>query len=408
MIWIVSWRNVWRNKLRSGIVIIAVCLGVFAGIFSMAFMRGMANQRLYSAIKTEVSHIQIHTPAFQKANELNNYLDSADIRLTFIRSQDGVVDASKRIIVNAIINSAERGSGIRLLGIDPEHESRVTDLKSRLLEGNYLEELSKGTPIVIGQKLADKLEVKMGSKLVVGMLDSNGQPVYHQFRVGGIYKTVSNGYDETNAFIRYTDMITISGLPGSCAHELAVFMGSRDNSGELAGLLKTKYPELDIKEWDQVMPELGYLTEIMDVYMYIFIMIILLALGFGIVNTMLMVVLERIHELGMLMAVGMNKLRVFKMIMLETVFLSLTGGVLGIILGTVVAEIFRSRGIDLSGLYGEGFAAIGYDSVIYTTVQMNMIVGVTILVILTGLVSSVFPALKALRLNPADAIRTDV
>jgi putative ABC transport system permease protein len=156
------------------------------------------------------------------------------------------------------------------------------------------------------------------------------------------------------------------------------------------------------------MPELGYLTETMDLYMYIFIIVILFALGFGIVNTMLMAVLERIHELGMLMAVGMNKIIIFKMIMLETVFLSLTGGVIGIFAGLVVSQIYSTKGIDLSGLYGEGFAALGYDSVIYTVIQMKMIIGVTLLVIFTGIISSAFPALKALRLNPAEAVRTDV
>ncbi len=408
MIWIVSWRNVWRNKLRSSVIIVAVCLGVFAGVFTMAFYRGMANQRLKSAIKTEVSHIQIHAPEFMKVNEVDNFIDSADARLKFIRGQNGVEAASKRLIVNAIINSAEIGSGVRLFGVVPENESEVTDIKARLTEGNYLEDIKRGRPILIGKKLSEKLSIKIGSKLVIGMLDLHGQPVYNQFRVGGIFHTSSNVYDETNVFIDYYDLLSMAGLPEGSAHELAVYMGNTEDSFPLAHLLKTRYPYLDISEWNQILPELGYLTETMDLYMYIFIIIILLALGFGIVNTMLMVVLERIHELGMLMAVGMNKIRIFRMIMLETVFLSLTGGIIGIILGIIVSKIYSTKGIDLSGLYGEGLAAIGYDSIIYTVIQLKMIIGVTLLVILTGILSSVFPALKALRLNPAEAVRTDV
>jgi putative ABC transport system permease protein len=408
MIWIISWRNVWRNKLRSSVIIIAICLGVFAGIFTMAFYRGMANQRIKSAIKTEVSHIQLHTPKFEKVNEIDNYMDSADIRLAFIRKQTGVEAASKRLIVNAIINSAEKGSGIRIFGIEPANEEKVTDIKSRIFEGNYLEDIKRGKPIVIGQKLANKLDVKLGSKLVTGIIDSKGQPVYYNFRIGGIFKTANNVYDETTVFIRYEDLVLMTGLPNGCAHELAVYMGTMQNSAPVAKMLRSRFPELDIKEWNQIMPELGYLTETMDTYMYLFIIVILLALGFGIVNTMLMVVLERIRELGMLMAVGMNKLRIFKMIMLETVLLSLTGGLAGIVSGIIVSEIYSTRGIDLSGLYGEGFRALGYDSVIYTVIQLKMIISVTFLVILTGILSSIFPALKALRLNPAEAVRTDV
>ena len=374
----------------------------------MAFYRGMANQRLKTAIRTEVSHIQLHIPEFEKSEELRNYIDSADIKLHYIKEQSGVEATSKRLIANAIINSAEKGSGIRLLGVVPEEEAGVTDIKERLQEGTYLDELKRGKPIVIGQKLSEILDVKIGSKLVTAILDINGQPSYFQFRVGGIFHTASNVFDETNAFIRYEDFLRISGMPDGSAHEIAIYIQPELSSAPLAATLKVKIPMLSVRQWNEILPELGYLTETMDLYMYIFIIIILLALGFGIVNTMLMVVLERIRELGMLMAIGMNKLRVFKMIMLETVVLSLTGGVLGIIAGIVVAEIFSRRGIDLSGLYGEGFRALGYDSVIYTAVQLNMITGVTILVILTGILSSVFPALKALKLKPAEAVRIDV
>ena len=166
-------------------------------------------------------------------------------------------------------------------------------------------------------------------------------------------------------------------------------------------------PGLNVEEWFEIMPELNYLTETMDYYMYIFIIIILLALGFGIVNTMLMVVLERVKELGMLMAVGMNKRRVFGMIMLETVLLSFTGGIFGILIGTALAGYFHSRGLNLSGLYGEGLSALGYNSTVYTVLHPQMIIMTTVLVILTGVLASVYPALKALKLNPADAVRSD-
>ena len=120
-----------------------------------------------------------------------------------------------------------------------------------------------------------------------------------------------------------------------------------------------------------------------------------------------MVVLERVKELGMLMAVGMNKRRVFSMIMLETVFLSLTGGLIGLALGTGFSEFFKNRGMDLSGLYKEGLEAMGYDAIVYPEILPEMILIVTILVILTGIIASVYPALKALKLNPAEAIRTE-
>ncbi len=407
MIWSIAWRNIWRNKLRSGVIITAIALGIFAGVFSMAFMRGMADQRLESAIKTQISDIQVHTPAFVKVNDIKNYFTGTDSLLHSVDTMPGVVASSRRIIVNAMINSAEKGSGVKLYGVEPRVESNVTNLYQKVISGNYLDSLKTGRPILVGQKLAEKLSVKTGSKLVIGMLDAHGYPIYYQFRIGGIFKTVSTPFDESNAFVRYSDLREIAGLPPNSAHEIAVFLNDPDLSGNVAGKIKILRPKLVVQEWFQVMPELSYLTETMDYYMYIFIVIILLALGFGIVNTMLMVVLERVKELGMLMAVGMNRRRVFSMIMLETVFLSVTGGIIGIIIGTSASIYFHSQGLNLSGLYGEGFSALGYDSVIYTVVLPQMIVMTAILVILTGILSSFYPALKALKLNPADAIRSD-
>ena len=407
MIWSIAWRNIWRNKLRSSVVITAIALGIFAGVFSMAFMRGMANQRLDSAIKTQVSDIQVHTAAFTRVNEIKNYFTGSDTLLQDIDTIPGVVASSRRIMVNAMINSAEKGSGVKLYGVEPRIESQVTDLHDKVIDGNYLDSLKTGRPILIGQKLARKLSVKTGSKLVVGMLDAHGYPVYYQFRVGGIFKTASTPFDESNAFVRYSDLRKITGLPDNSAHGIAVYLKDPDISGKVASAIRTIRPDLNVREWFQIMPELSYLTETMDYYMYIFIVIILLALGFGIVNTMLMVVLERVKELGMLMAVGMNRRRIFGMIMLETVFLSITGGIAGIMIGTAAAVYFHKAGLNLSGLYGEGFSALGYNSVIYTVVLPQMIVMTAGLVILTGILASIYPALKALKLNPADAIRTD-
>lgn len=408
MIWIVSWRNVWRNKLRSAVIILSVSLGVFAGVFTLAFYNGMGIQRINSAIRTEVSHIQIHTESYMEKGEIGSFLHSTDSIIETLSAINEVKSISTRVIANAIINSAEKGGGIRLVGIDPGMESQVTDISMRLVEGNYLEKPVKGSPVILGKKLAEKLGVKTGSKLVVGLLDISGQPVYQQFRVSGIFRTASNAFDEVNVFVPSGDVRQMAGMPENSAHEIVLLVSANELAEKVSLQLKSIHPGLNIKNWKEAMPELEYLEESLNYYMYIFIIIILLALGFGIVNTMLMVVLERVRELGMLMAVGMNKRRIFSMIMLETIFLSLTGGIAGVIAGTVVCEVYKNHGIDLSGLYGEGFAELGYDSVIYTVIHPDMIAGITALVLLTGIISSVFPARKALELNPSEAIRTDV
>jgi len=155
-----------------------------------------------------------------------------------------------------------------------------------------------------------------------------------------------------------------------------------------------------------LMPDMQMMNKSMDLSMYIIVGIILAALGFGIVNTMLMVVLERIKEIGMLMAVGMNKLRIFLMIMLETVLLSLTGGVTGIALALLLVKITSNTGINLS-FYSQGLEAYGFDSVIFPKIDISIILQITLLVIFVGIIASIYPARKALKLNPAEALRSD-
>lgn len=402
-----AWRNVWRNKLRSAVVITAVSLGVFAGIFAMAFTLGMAEQRVKSAIKTEVSHIQIHNPAFLEVSDLKNGISGSDSIMERLLTYPSCEGASRRIIVNAIANSAERGTGIRLIGIEPEKESAVTDLSRKLKEGSYLDPIKRGKPIVIGEKLADKLKLKTGSKLVAGCLDANAQPVYSQFRVGGIYRTTNTAYDEGTAFVDYNDLLELTGLPENYAHEIAIFLNNSENSPLVSNELKNELPDLSVRQWNEIMPELNYLTESMGVYMFIFMLILMLAMGFGIVNTMLMVVLERIREIGMLLAVGMSKKRIFLMIMLETVFLSITGGVIGIFIGSASSLYFAENGLDLTQFYGDGLASFGYDAFVYFKVSASLILTTAIMVILTGIIASVYPALKALRLNPSEALHSE-
>ena len=134
--------------------------------------------------------------------------------------------------------------------------------------------------------------------------------------------------------------------------------------------------------------------------------IIFLALAFGIINTMLMAIMERIKELGMLMAIGMSKKKVFLMIMLETIFLTFTGSVVGMILGALVLKITGHTGLDFSSV-GEGFEAVGYAAVVYPNIEINFFFGIIVLVILVGVLSSIGPARRALKLKPIDALRTE-
>lgn len=405
MLFSISWRNVWRNKLRSTVIISAVALGICAGIFSTAFYKGMADQRIDKAIKSEISHIQIHQPEFRQANDITRYMPDADSLCNKIRKLPDVTGASNRIIIFSMISSAETAAGVKISGIKPEEEKTVTNIHTKLTEGNYFEE-NKRNPILLGNKLAEKLNVNLGSKVVLTLQDVDNNIVAGAFRIIGLFSTANNSFDEANVMVRYRDLSRLMNLPEGAGHEIAIMANSNDMVPKVKKEIVSMAPDYEVKTWTELSPEMNYLTEAMDLYMYIFIVIILFALLFGIINTMLMVVLERIKEIGMLMAIGMNKLRIFSMIVLETIFLSFTGGIVGVILGAAVSKYFETHRISLA-MWGEVYQNLGYDPYVFTSLQFSLLVNVTLLVILTGIIASLYPAYKALQNDPAEALRIE-
>lgn len=406
MIASVAWKNIWRSPFRSGVIITAITIGMFAGVFTTTFYKGWMNQRLESGVETEVSHIQIHHPAFNENFELKSFMSEGETMTQSIARQEFVNGVSPRMVVQAMIASSETGGGVKIYGVDPEKEKTVTNLYSKIHEGQYFEGV-KRNPILIGQKLAEKLKVKLHSKLVVTLQDSQGHITSEAFRVCGIYDASNGMYEELNVFVLKSDLARVVQLDESVAHEIAVHLKDHSQLTPNTEFLSGSYPQLLVQNWKQLAPELGYINEIGDMYIYIFVVIILLSLGFGIVNTMLMVVLERVKEIGMLMAIGMSKLRIFWMLMLETVLLTATGGFLGMLAGLVVSLATQKHGIDLS-FYAKGLEDMGYSALVFPVIEAKMIVVIGLLVLATGILASIYPARKALKYKPAEAIRIDM
>lgn len=405
MLFSISWRNIWRNKVRSLVIIFSIALGIFAGVAATAFMKGLAEQRIQKVINTELSYIQIHKEGFRQNSDFKLYMpDAANLALE-IQDIPNVTGASQRIIIQSMIASAETASGVLIAGIDPELESKVTNIHDRIIDGAYFEGIKKN-PVVIGKKLADKLNVTVKSKLVITLQDTANNVISGLFRVSGIYTSNNNVYDESHVFVRYDDLLRLAALPEGVAHEIAISINDNENLQTVETSVRQIASGFEVLDWKSLSPEMNYLTEAMDLYMYIFIIIILLALLFGIINTMLMVVMERTKEIGMLMAIGMNKIRIFSMVVLESILLSLTGGVVGIIIGALFSKWRETKPIDLSA-WAQGYEQLGYDAYVYTSLDPIMLVNITILVIITGVIAALYPAYKALKNDPADALRME-
>ena len=245
-----------------------------------------------------------------------------------------------------------------------------------------------------------------GSRLTLTFLDKDNNQVGAIFRLTGLYDIANSMFEKNTVFIRNSDLKKLTGISENDYQQLTVRLSNVDQTDEIADILAQKLPDLEVMTWKKIQPDLAMMTDMVSQFYLIFGIIILAALAFGIINTMLMVVLERTRELGMLTAIGMNKKRVFSMIMLESVFLSLIGAVVGMIISYILVRITGNTGINLAQA-AEGFEALGYSAIVYPKISAGFFGIVTILIIITGILSSIYPALKALKLNPVEAIRAE-
>lgn len=398
----IAWRNVWRNGLRSSVVITSIALGIWAGLFVISVSSGLNEQRTKDALNTYISHLQIHNPEFIKDNNVEFRIDNIEHVQQTLENNENVKAFSERVVLSGMVSSSAGGFGARITGVNPEKEKVISVMHQKVIDGAYFENVRRN-PVLIGKKLAERLKVSVRKKIVLTFQKDNGDIVTGAFRVVGIYKTANAKADEMNVFIRSSDAKRLL-EENAGYHEVAVISSNLADIDTIASTISSQLPDLSVRSWKEVSPDLGYADEMMMQMLYIIIAIILLALSFGIINTMLMAVLERKRELGMLMSVGMNKTKVFFMIVVETVFISLVGGPIGVVLGYLTVGHFGSAGIDLS-VVGKGLEEFGVSTTIYPYLETSFYVNVTIMVIIAAILSSIYPAIKALQLKPAEAVR---
>jgi ABC-type lipoprotein release transport system permease subunit len=402
----IAWRNIWRSKLRSAVVILAIASGLVGGLFASAWMNGMAKQRVKNTFELETAHIQLHNPDFIDNFDVRKTIISTDEKLKELRNTSRVIAVTSRLKISAMAATANKNMGVTIVGVNPKTEKEVFKLYKKIdsVSGNFLEGKKKNS-IVISKALAKELKVRMKSKIVLTFQDYNGEITGAAFKVSGIFKTDNSTWDKMHVFVKENDLRRVLELPKDQSHEIDILLDDYTQASFISKQLQVEYLNLLIEDWSKIQPYISFLTDYMDIMMGVFMLIILGALGFGIVNTMLMVILERTKELGMLMAIGMTKKRVFLMIMQETIFLALVGAFIGEIASVLLINYFGELGINLSSM-ADGLESVGYSAMTYPALEPIKYVQITIMVLLTGIIASIYPAVKALKLNPAEALRT--
>ncbi|MBI1306749.1 MAG: FtsX-like permease family protein [Bacteroidetes bacterium] len=396
----IAWRNVWRNRGRSLVVMMAMVVGISSVIFLMAFSWGMYDYRIKEAIEKESSHIQIHNPKYKEFMEAKFTIADANQLDQKLGKDSRVKAVSNRFVVMGMALSSRSNVPARIIGVDTLEENKTTDLSGSLTEGEYFTG-TKGIPVLVGEKLAKDLKLGLKKKPVLQFQDANGDMTAIKVKIVGLYKTNNSMFDGMNVFIPKEALQNAAKIKG--VNEIAILLNDARDVDDVKTELQSGTKSM-VETWKESIPELAIAIDTFDKTMFIIVLILFLAVAIGIINTMLMAVLERVREIGMLMAVGMNKDKVFSMFMLETIFLSLAGAPIGIFLGWALVAWGNHSGINLS-MYGEGLSSMGFSNMVYPSLPVKDYFILTGEIIVISILAALVPAYRSLRLNPATAIR---
>lgn len=399
-----GWRNIWRNPRRTAVIMTAIVIGVWSMIFLGALMRGITDQMVGNGIATLTGHLQIHHTGYRSDPVIENSMKAPGAITTALES---VVPAGGswafRVRVNAIASNARHFAGITFVGIQPEAERTMSFIGTAVTEGHFLAE-SDAHGIMIGKALAEKFETKVGRKLLIMSQDTAGEIASRSFRITGIYQAEFESTEKRFAFVTMDaarDMLKM----GEMVSEISVILPDCADLERVVAGLKAVLPvrDYEIHSWQELLPLVRVYLQVYDDFIYLWFLVVFIAMSFGIVNTTLMAVYERIREFGLLKAMGMKPWWIIQGVLVESFFILILGMVIGNVLSVLSVYALSFTGIDLTSL-ARGSEFAGMSKVIYPVIQGRDVIVANLVVFVLGLVVSAYPALKAARFSSVKAL----
>ncbi|HKJ20586.1 MAG TPA: ABC transporter permease [Woeseiaceae bacterium] len=396
-----AWRYLWRNHRRTIVMLSAISVGAWAMIFMTALTRGMVDQMIADGISVIPGHVQVHNPDYLDDPSVNNRIALTDAELEQRFGEAGFAAWASRVRVPAVITSERESRGVTLLGIDPDAERAFSFVDYDKVDGRFLEG-PDDNGVVIGAKLAETLETTVGKRIVLMSQDPDNEIADRGFRVVGLFHANMDVYEETYAFIGKRTAQKMLRI-GDTVSEL-VFVGSdyRNVEPVYEKVSAAVDDSVKVSRWTEVDTYLGTMLGVMDGFMLIWVIVIFLALSFGLVNTLVMAVFERVREIGLMLALGMKPMSILGQIIIESMMLLAVGLLIGDVLAYVTVKPLES-GIDIS-IVAKGMEMFGASSILYPKLYMDDVILSNVVVLVLGFLASLSPAWRASRYEPVEAI----
>jgi len=396
-----AWRNLWRNHRRTLIMLLAIVLGTWAMIFMTALMRGMVSQMVADGISVLPGHVQVHHPDYRDDPSIANLISISDAELSERFGAANFLAWATRIRVPAVITSEYESRGVTLLGVDPLQERGLTFVDYDAVEGRFLES-ADDSGVVIGRKLATTLNTRVGKRIVLMSQDPENEIADRGFRVVGLFDANVQAYEETYVFAGKTTTQKMLRVGDQVSELIVLGDDFRDVEGEYNKTVDLIDGRAEVKRWVELDAYLGTMLNVMDGFVLVWIIVIFLALSFGLVNTLVMAVFERVREIGLMLALGMRPINILGQIIVESLLLLAIGLAIGTGLAWAAVQPMKD-GVDLS-IVGEGMEMWGMSSVLYPELLLSDVILANVVVLVLGFFASLSPAWRAAQYEPIEAI----
>ncbi|MFQ6117847.1 MAG: ABC transporter permease [Candidatus Bipolaricaulia bacterium] len=400
----IAWRNIWRNRRRSAIIISAIALGLAGVIVYEALMIGMAVQMVENIVGTSLGDLEVHRRGFQESQAIGLTVDNPEQVLRLVRETEHVRAAAPRVRAQGLVSSARAATGVQIMGVDPEGEQAVSTIARSLVRGRFLAPDDERA-IYLGEALAEKLKIRLGRKVVLmaqGLAPEMGSDA---FRVVGTFQTASPDFDKAVVYIPIDAAQKLLSLNEKIS-EIVVRVDRQRSLEQVDAALEAELGPsgYEVLTWKELAPDLVGMAQLWEEWLYLFAFVIYIAMVFGVTNTMLMAVAERTRELGVLLALGTRPRRLFRQILFESALLGLISVALGSAVSLGVIWWLALRGLDL-GWFVRGLSFLGLSRIIYPVLTPSNLLIAGLSALVAVLLATIWPAWRAIRLEPMEAIR---
>jgi len=402
----IAWRNVFRNWRRSLLTLLVIAVGLAGLIFTWALADGSAEQSIGNYTDYLTGHVQIQKKGFQKEMSIFLALDNPREVIAKISQDPEIKNFTERIAGRAFISLGEKSAGMVLVGVDPSSEVRVVNMWKAVIAGRYLEPKDRAA-MVLGKAMSIRLGANLGDKVAVITQAADGSLGAASYKVVGIYNTGSGAFEGTYAFVTLPAARDLFALEGRST-AIVIKAENLKAVSYLKSSLQARFDpqKVEVLDWGQIIPELLRSIKVREAVANLVLLNVFLIVASGILNTILMAVVERRREFGILMALGTRGYQIVVMVIMESVLLGMFGVLSGSALGGAVVLILDMTGFDLSRFakyLGTGTPAI--PSIIYPIITIERLFILAAMVLVVAVLAAFYPAVKAAALKPAPAIR---